>query len=181
MVVKQEPEQNSILYNSLYFTSLSLSRSLSHTQTHMQLFHVESSQGSRWYSLNRRVLLLVCVVNLVTSKEVKALLLYYQLSNYKIIWGTCCSEGPWVCFGKAFFFWQSIYLPTIHCSKFPTCFPPSREAPRSPVLMPVQQREWGAVVSERKTKARTSPQTIDKHNKCWTSCVSIHIQNSKRI
>lgn len=94
--------------------------------------------------------------------------------NYHIIRGViralfgahAALRGLWVCFGKAFFFTQSIYLP-IYCSKFPPILPPSLEASRSPVLMPVYSREnevqWWA---RGKARKRNSLHTIERHNKC---------------
>lgn len=70
------------LNRTLYSTiSLPLSLSFPHAHKHTLLLHVLSPQGPRWYSLSLRVLVHVCGVNPVTSKEVEALLSYYQRSN----------------------------------------------------------------------------------------------------
>lgn len=100
---------------------------VTHTQTqrHTQLLHVQSTQGPRWYSLILRALVLVCTVNPVTSGE--RLKHYYHIITgvIRALFGAhSFSERARVCFEKAFFFRQSIYLPTLYCSKFPPCFPP---------------------------------------------------------
>lgn len=73
-------------------------------------------------------------------------------------------QGPWVCFGNTFFFIQSIYLPTLHWSKFPLMvYLPPQEASLSPVLMPVQRR---AVVREKRETACTSGAEICVRSRC---------------
>lgn len=149
---KLQPGLNQILYfhciSPTPFAPLALKHTHTHTLTHF--LQVRSPQGPKWYPLSLRLLGLVCAVNPVTLRTRSKY--YYHISTgvIRALFGAhVAPKGPRVCFEKAFFFGQSIYLPTIYCSKFPLRFPPSLEASWSPAPMPVQQREWGAVVSRR--------------------------------
>ena len=162
---------------------LSLSFSPTLTHTHTQFLHVQSPQGPRWYSLSLSQTAGPCLRSEPSDFERGRKHYYHIITGViRALFGAHAARRGLgsVLERHSFSDRAFIYLQYIVPS-FPQCLPPSLEASRSPVSVPVQQREWGAVVSEREKQERGNRlRSIGRLNKCCIGYVSRYIQNNPK-
>lgn len=163
-----------------YCTStVCLSLSPTHTHRHTQFLHMQSPQGPRWYSLSLSQTAGPCLCSEPSDFERGRKRYYHIITGViRALFGAHAAlRGLGSVLERHSFSDRAfIYLQYIVPS-FPQCFPPSPEASRSPVSVPVQQREWGAVVSKREKQERGNRlQSIGRLNKCCIGYVSWYLQ-----